>query len=183
MDDPMQEIDTSQDFSSTEKINGNVDALRATLRRIDGAGYKAYHDILGGWSFPDGSTLFVDKIQADPFAPPSRCHLRVPAAVARFPAALYSNRVRAIALGDFLARAFCGLVKRGGLDQAAGGAGWSGPKGGDLQMDAPGQQVRERACAVVREIGALPAASHAQRGPGNNTHERGRTRTSRRTSR
>ncbi len=60
------------------RINGSGDELRATLRRIDGAGYKAYHDILGGWNFGSGFTLFVDKIQADPFASPSRCHLRVP---------------------------------------------------------------------------------------------------------
>jgi hypothetical protein len=143
----MHEADVSQDYTqpvSHDKINGNADALKATLRRIDGAGYKAYHDILGGWSFPEGFTLHVDKIQADPFAPPSRCHVRVPASLARFPAALLSSRIRTTALGDFLARAFCRLVKRGGLDQAAGGAGWSGPKGGDLQMDTPGQQVRSR---------------------------------------
>ena len=109
----------------------------------DFAGFRAAARRLLEAAIPPETVTWQDgETEADPFAPPSRCHLRVPAAVARFPAALYSNRIRAIALGDFLARAFCRLVKRGGLDQAAGGAGWSGPKGGDLQMDTPGQQVR-----------------------------------------
>jgi len=52
---------------------GSSNDLYNTLRRIDGAGYKAYHDTLGGWKFPEGWSLHLDKIQSDPFAPPSRC--------------------------------------------------------------------------------------------------------------
>lgn len=53
------------------EMAGNSTRLEDVLRRIDGKGYKAYNDILGGWLF-DGFTLIVDHIQGDPFALPSR---------------------------------------------------------------------------------------------------------------
>lgn len=147
------------------QARGSSDDLRRELRRIDGAGYKAYNNVLGGWSFGNDFTLNVDKIQSDPFAPPSRCHLRVPMTTARFPPDTFSNYARRIALCDLLTRAFCRLVKRGGLDQAAAGQGWSGPKGGDLQMDVPGQQVIERTSVLVTseyvEVKNLTSQSHS----------------------
>ena len=151
--------------SFVEQARGNSEDLKRELRRIDGAGYKAYNDILGGWSFGSDFTLYVDKIQSDPFAPPSRCHLRVPMATAGFPPDTFQNDARKTALCDLLTRAFCRLVKRGGLDQAAQGQGWSGAKGGDLQMDIPGQQVIQRTSVIVtpayveaRFTVAMPAA-------------------------
>ena len=147
------------------QTRGSGEDLRQQLCRIDGAGYKAYNDVLGGWAFGADFTVFIDKIQSDPFAPPSRCHLRVPMGTARFPPDTYNNHVRRTALCDLLTRAFCRLVKRGGLDQAAAGQGWSGPKGGDLQMDTPGQQVLERTSVIItheyveaRFTVAMPAA-------------------------
>jgi len=124
------------------QVCGSGQDLANVLRRIDGASYKAYHDLLGGWDFGGDFSLYIDKIQADPFAPPSRCHVRVPQGVARFPPALFDSDAKRIALCDILTRSFCALVRRGGLDQAAGGGGWAGAKGGDLQMDTPGQQAR-----------------------------------------
>ncbi|CAN0417869.1 unnamed protein product, partial [Ectocarpus sp. 8 AP-2014] len=38
--------------------------------------------------------LCVDKIQADPFAAPSRLHVVVPGKVAGFPAEAFSTKVR-----------------------------------------------------------------------------------------
>jgi hypothetical protein len=150
------------------QARGSSDELRRELRRIDGAGYGAYKDLLGGWSFGNDFTLFVDKIQSDPFAPPSRCHLRVPMTTAKFPPDTFSNSARRTALCDLLTRAFCRLVQRRGLDQAAQGQGWSGPKGGDLQMDMPGQQVLERTSVLVtseyveaRFTVSLPAAGRS----------------------
>ena len=41
-------------------------------------------------------TLFVDKIQADPFAQPSKCHLRVPQSVACFPPSLFDTPAKRV---------------------------------------------------------------------------------------
>jgi len=59
--------------------------LRKTLGRIDGRGYKAYKDIEGVYDYPEGFTLFVDHVQGDPFASPSRLRVRVTAGQAGFP--------------------------------------------------------------------------------------------------
>eukprot|EP00960_Hanusia_phi_P034646 751212-Hanusia_phi.AAC.2 len=116
--------------------------LDALLRRLDGAGYKAYHDLRGSWAFDDFFTLSLDHIQSDSYAPPSRCHVRVAQSAAKFPPALFDSEARRVALCDLLARSFCAVVSEQGLNQAAAGQGWSGPKGGDLQMECPGQKVR-----------------------------------------
>jgi len=50
------------------QARGSSDELRRELWRIDGEGYGTYKDLLGGWSFGNDFTLYVDKIQSDPFA-------------------------------------------------------------------------------------------------------------------
>ena len=48
--------------------------LRKSLMRIDGKGYKSYKDIEGAYDYVD-FMLFVDHVQGDPFASPSRVRL------------------------------------------------------------------------------------------------------------
>ena len=51
--------------------------LEDILRRIDGRGYPAYKDIRGHYACR-GYDLFIDHVQGDPFAAPSRLRVRVP---------------------------------------------------------------------------------------------------------
>ncbi|MGE5592837.1 MAG: ABC-ATPase domain-containing protein [Betaproteobacteria bacterium] len=112
--------------------------LASILRRIDHRGYKAYQDIRGQYKFP-GFDLYVDHVQADPFAPPSRFRVRVPQSVARFPAWALSTPTRLVALGDFLTRRFSGL--------AAAAA-----QGRDrIHMARPGQEILARNSVLVDE--------------------------------
>ena len=53
----------------------DVSELRTTLRQIDGRGYKAYKRLTGAYRF-DAWTLFIDHVQGDPFAAPSKMRLR-----------------------------------------------------------------------------------------------------------
>ncbi|MFO7849290.1 MAG: ABC-ATPase domain-containing protein [Spirochaetia bacterium] len=118
--------------------------LSTLLRRIDGKGYKAYKDCSGKWEF-DHFTLFIDYVQGDPFAAPSRMRVRVPMKVAGFPEDTYSTKSREIALRDFLTRRF-GSICRGAKKQ--GGSG----KSGIIDIDMPGQEVVERtSCLVTSE--------------------------------
>ncbi|CAM9451819.1 unnamed protein product, partial [Ectocarpus sp. 12 AP-2014] len=93
---------------------------------MDNRPYPAYKDTEGSWTFnsqqgmPD-FMLCVDKIQADPFAAPSRLHVVVPGKVAGFPAEAFSTKVRKVALCDFLTRRFLEAAKQDGADQKAGG--------------------------------------------------------------
>lgn len=57
-------------------ILGSRDDLSYKLQSIDGAGYGAYKDIWGGWDFGN-FVLFMDHIQGDAYAAPSRCRVQV----------------------------------------------------------------------------------------------------------
>jgi predicted ABC-class ATPase len=140
------------------------DDLRRTLHRIDGRGYKAYRDIRGAFGF-EGLTLYVDHVQGDPFASPSKLRLRVPMATARIPEQLRASPIRRLALADFLVRRAARAAGR--RDPARRGSG----KSGLILVDAGGQQVLERTAGVVRDdwvelrlqVG-LPAAGRRVRG-------------------
>ena len=49
--------------------------LRATLDRIDRKGYRAYKDLSGSYDLGHFN-LFIDRVQRDPFAPPSLIRVR-----------------------------------------------------------------------------------------------------------
>jgi predicted ABC-class ATPase len=117
------------------------DDLRRILQRIDGRGYKAYKDIQGHYQFPQ-FTLFVDYVQGDPFAAPSRLRVQVAQNVARYPADLFSNESRRVGLESYLALTFqaaCRTV----ADKSGSG------KSGLIQIDAPGQEMLARTALTV----------------------------------
>jgi predicted ABC-class ATPase len=132
--------------------------LGATLERIDGKGYKAYRDIEGCWSFAKFE-LFVDRVQADPFASPSKLRVRIDLDIARLPDSILDNRDRKIAAASWLARAFRRAIREVGPRRTGTG------KGGLVAIDAGGPEVLERTAVVFGngwveariEIG-LPAA-------------------------
>ena len=118
--------------------------LAATLERLDGRGYKAYRDIEGRWSFAE-LTLHVDRVQADPFASPSKLRLRVPAEVAALPLPLDTSRVRRTALAAWLARRFREAIRE--VSPRRSGTG----KGGLVSIDAGGPEVLERTAVAFGE--------------------------------
>ena len=120
----------------------HVDDLRKTLARIDGRGYKAYKDIQGSYAYPQ-FTLFVDYVQGDPFASPSKIRVRVPSAASQIPPDLFSNRVRRIALQDFFIRGVHQTIRQ--VCQGSRGIG----KSGMIAIDVGGQEVLERTAMVV----------------------------------
>lgn len=131
--------------------------LRKILVRIDGRGYKAYKEIEGAYDFGE-FWLFIDHVQGDPFASPTRVRLQVPQKRASFPASLFLNRTRAVALQDYLTRRFAEAIRtiiKG--DRGIGGSG-------KFAVDIPGQEVLERnSCGVdqgkveIRFVLGLPA--------------------------
>lgn len=135
-----------------------MEELRQILARIDGRGYKAYKDIAGSYT-SDLLTLYIDHVQGDPFAAPSRIRVRIPQHVSQLPASLFCNYVRRVALQDVLAR----QVSRA-IDATVQGRRGSG-KSGMIAIDAGGQEVLERTSIVVngqwveaRLEAGLPAA-------------------------
>ena len=142
----------------TRSEAGASHELAALLEHLDGRGYKAYRDIEGAWQFAD-FTLFVDRVQSDPFASPSKLRVRVPLEIADLSDRCLANRTRRIASAAWLARALRAAIRS--LRPPRVGTG----KGGLVQIDAGGQEVLERSSIVFGggfveariEVG-LPAA-------------------------
>lgn len=118
--------------------------LAATLERLDGSGYKAYRDIEGPWDFAE-CTLFVDRVQSDPFAAPSKLRIRVPSDVAALPDGLRGDRTRETAAAAWLARAFRSAIRQIGPRRSGTG------KGGLVAIDAGGAEVLERTAVAFGE--------------------------------
>ncbi|UNC92897.1 ABC-ATPase domain-containing protein [Candidatus Contubernalis alkaliaceticus] len=118
------------------------DYLGSTLKRIEGKGYKAYKDIQGSYDFKEFQ-LYMDYVQGDPFASPSRLRVRVPQKRAQFPKSFFSSRVRRIALEDYLTREFGEAISR--VAKRSRGTGMSGI----IYIDNCGQEILERTSMVV----------------------------------
>lgn len=108
-------------------------ALVNTLHRIDGRGYKAYQEIRGATRLDERTHLLVDHVQGDPFAAPSMVRVRVDREV---PAPWTADRLRQVAVEDWFARRVARHVRSG----RRAGSG----KSGQVEVDAPGQEVLER---------------------------------------
>ena len=116
--------------------------LRRTLARIDGRGYKAYKDLEGSYHHHQ-FVLFVDHVQGDPFASPSKVRVRVSQSVAKVPQAFFANTVRRVAVQDFLIRTTHSAIRH--VSQGHRGMG----KSGLISIDVGGQEVLERTAMLV----------------------------------
>ena len=72
-------------------------------RKLDGAGYGAYKKLAGAFGEP-GLTLSIDRVQADPYASPSKMRLILPMHAAGIPQHLIDDPIGRVAVADFLAR-------------------------------------------------------------------------------
>ena len=116
--------------------------LRQQLLRLDGRGYKAYKDLEGTYDF-ETFTLFIDHVQGDPFAEPSKVRIRVSNSVGNFPENLWSNAVRAVAFRDYLARSVFSAIQA--VVHGRRGMGNSGL----ITIDTGGQEVLERTAVIL----------------------------------
>lgn len=110
--------------------------LRDVLGQIDGRGYGAWRRLGDTWSVGE-LTVEVSTVQSDPYAPPTRLEVEVPAGYLDLPAALRGGATRRRALGDHLLRV---LVAR--LPDL-------------LDADAGRQQVLERTAVTLHRDGNL----------------------------
>lgn len=110
-----------------------VTELARLLGRIDGSGYGRYRSVAGSWGFPRFE-LDVERVQADPYAPPSRLSVYVDPEVAGFPSELWESPIRRRALADYLARTAAHRLRRT-----------------RFRVDAGGQEVIERSACLVRD--------------------------------
>ena len=115
--------------------------LYSTLNRINRKGYKAYKDLEGAYS-GEIFDLYIDHVQGDPFAAPSRFSVRVDNT---FPEWTFKGKSRKTALSDFLTRKF--FFKSRSLAKGNRGSG----KSGMINIEQPGQEVLKRPSVIVEK--------------------------------
>lgn len=136
---------------------------------ISNAPTGAYKRLLGRYEHAGPSfTLSVDHVQGDAYAAPSRVRAVMPLAQTGFPSEYFESEIRRIALCDFVTRTTASIIRDKHLDKnvGSGNGGWSSPKGGAFNINAPGQEVLPRTSAIIsgdetielRFTVALPAA-------------------------
>ena len=117
------------------------------LRDLDGSGYGGYKRLRGSHTLhtPSGDPLrlSIDRVQADPFAPPSLIQVSLPFRTTGIDPNLLDGDVP---LRDHLTRRLATAIA------AANPRG--GKSAGFLAIDTPGQQVLDRASVVVDGVGA-----------------------------
>lgn len=119
-----------------------ADDLKKTLFRIHDKGYKAYQDIEGLYLFSQYE-LSIDRVQADPFAPPSRVRAIISLKKWRIFSDLWETKTRRIAFGDFIGRQVQQAIRN--LSSKHRGTG----KSGMIAIEAVGPQILERSAVVI----------------------------------
>ncbi len=122
------------------------ESLRQRLKSLDGKDYGAYQSLVGEYSYPD-FVLSIDRIQKDPFAPPSTgiFRVRVERKKARIPAALTETYIKEVALRDFLSRQFYSNCRK--FSKGRRGTGQSGI----ITLTKPEQVILERSSMVIND--------------------------------
>ena len=120
-----------------EPRDGLLADLVGHLHALDGRSYAAYKAIVGRYRAPAGWFLHVDRVQADPYAPPTRIHVDVPTDLHGLElldeADLLADADRRLAVGDFLTREL-----------------HAGFRGTALSIASPGQEILQRSSIIVR---------------------------------
>ena len=121
----------------------DADELIRKTKSLDGRSYGGYKQLIGQWSFGD-FTFSIDRVQSDPFAPPSACRILVPLDTTQIPAEIARDQLGQIAAGDFLARRarkIFGARRSGGKSEA------------QLRIAPVGQEILPRSSVTLSEDG------------------------------
>lgn len=123
-------------FDDKPKSGSDADLLKM-LHNIDGSSYGAYKRVRGDWDF--GSfKVYIDRIQSDPYAPPSAVRVTATPASMSLPDEVLSTPDKRLATADFLARNFGRTLK-------------SDRRFSALSIAGTGQEILERSSATVTE--------------------------------
>ena len=120
-----------------EPRDGLLADLVGHLHALDGRSYAAYKAIVGRYRAPAGWFLHIDRVQSDPYAPPTRIHVDVPTDLHGLElldeADLLVDADRRLAVGDFLTREL-----------------HAGFRGTALSIASPGQEILQRSSIILR---------------------------------
>nr|WP_311153875.1 ABC-ATPase domain-containing protein [uncultured Actinomyces sp.] len=133
---PARRDDRSRRDYDDEPRDGILADLVGHLHALDGRSYAAYKATVGRYEAPEGWVLRIDRVQPDPYAPPTRIRLEIPADLPGLEIladrGLVDTVDRRLAVRDFLTREL-----------------HAGFKGTALSIASPGQEILERSAVVL----------------------------------
>lgn len=153
-----------------EPRESTLNELTSHLHAIDGRSYAAYKAIVGRYRSPLGWVLYIDRIQPDPYAPPTAIRMVLPLALTGADARLTGTNetltgtnepltganshltaspTRAVALRDYLARTLRELLK-----------------GQAISIAPAGQEILERSSVNLHETWQDDFSTPAFNAPG-----------------
>lgn len=132
-----------------EPRESTLNELTSHLHAIDGRSYAAYKAIVGRYRSPLGWVLYIDRIQPDPYAPPTAIRVVLPLALTGAAAHLTASPTRAVALRDYLARTLRELLK-----------------GQAISIAPAGQEILERSSVNLHETWQDDFSTPAFNAPG-----------------
>ncbi|MEC5423762.1 ABC-ATPase domain-containing protein [Virgibacillus sp. C22-A2] len=112
------------------------------LKQLDNKGYKSYKSVQGHYDYDDFG-LYIDYVQGDPFATPSKIRVVIPQRSRPINRAWIETFSRKIAVEDALARTVGGAVASQQFSIKGSG------KSGMIYFDKPGQEMLERSAVQV----------------------------------
>ncbi len=112
--------------------------LLRSLLSMEGKSYGLYRSLKGEYSF-ENFLLKIDKVQADPFAPPSKMRAIIKKSTTGIPEKIMDSKSKRIAISDFLTRTFYSEIK----DMKSGRR--------SINIDKCGQEIVERTSVIIRE--------------------------------
>lgn len=128
--------DRSRRDYDDEPRDGILADLVGHLHALDGRSYAAYKATVGRYEAPEGWVLRIDRVQPDPYAPPTRIRLEIPVDLPGLEIladrGLVGTVDRRLAVRDFLTREL-----------------HAGFKGTALSIASPGQEILERSAVVL----------------------------------
>ncbi|MGL5415599.1 MAG: ABC-ATPase domain-containing protein [Clostridium sp.] len=119
-----------------------MDELKRKIEKIDGRGYKAYKELEGGYEF-DKYTLYVDHVQGDPFAAPSRVRVSLKSKVNKFPLEYFNENHKRVGTIDFIGRLFSLNINRHCSRVMGSG------KSGIVNISRFNQEILDRTAIVI----------------------------------
>ncbi|WP_024614090.1 ABC-ATPase domain-containing protein [Clostridium sp. Ade.TY] len=122
----------------------NEKDLKNLINSIDGRGYKAYKTLEGNYDFGD-YILFIDHVQGDPFAAPSRVRISVNKDINKIPYELFDEYHKKVAVQDFIARVFNQSINKFG--ERVMGSG----KSGIINISRCPQEILDRTAVILDE--------------------------------
>jgi len=119
-----------------------MNKLFLQLKQLDHKGYKGYKQIQGHYRF-DVFDLFIDYVQGDPFASPSKLRVVIPTEKRKIHTDWLKTHERKVAAENAFACSIGKAVRN--LSHSIKGSG----KSGMIFFDAPGQEILERSAVQM----------------------------------